>query len=144
MLGLACAEPVAKVQITTTTTGPAHAVNVSGLSRVTMRTVGRLAPNDSAWPRVLAVHVDQPGTPAIVGRYAVTNGGSIRFTPRFPFTAGVSYRVEVDTSALTATLDPIITHRFTLPGVPLHTIAASLDPRVRRSRIRRPASRQIT
>jgi hypothetical protein len=113
---LACGE-VPKVQITTTTTGPEHAVSVSGLSRVTMRTVGKLTPNDSAWPRVLSVHVDQRGTPAIIGRYAVTNGSGIRFTPRFPFTAGVSYRVEVDTSALTATSDPIVIHRFTLPAV---------------------------
>jgi len=135
ILSLACAEPAAKIKIAAVTTGPEHAVEVTGLSRVTMRTAGKLAPNDSAWPRVLAVYVDQPRAPAIIGRYAVTNGSGIRFTPRFPFTPGVSYRVEVDTSALTATSDPIVTHRFALPAtarprttrvVAIHPSAATL------------------
>ena len=115
ILSLACAEPAEKVTITAVTRGPEHAVEVSGFSRLTMRTVGRLAPNDSSWPRVVKVSVDQPRAPAIIGRYLPTRDG-VRFLPRFPFAAGVSYRVEVDTSALTATSDPMITYRFSIPA----------------------------
>ena len=114
---LACSEPTARVEITAQTTGPEHAVRVSGLARARRQALERLAPNDTTWGRILAVYVDQPGATPIIGRYAVSGDG-VRFMPRFPFTAGVSYRVEVDTGVVPATA-PRLTHRFALPAAVL-------------------------
>jgi len=65
---------------------------------------------------------DTASTPHVIGRY-VASGNRVRFEPRFPFAAGVSYRVEVDTAALapepepgTAPVAPL-TYRFALPTV---------------------------
>src|SRR5215207_8172467 len=98
---LACGESPARVEIAATTTGPEHAIRVSGLSRARRASLQRLAPNDSTWTRLLAVYVDQPGATPIIGRYALTDD-DVRFTPRFLFTAGASYRVELDTSSVGA------------------------------------------
>jgi len=102
-------------------------VEVRGLGRGAARRVQRLAPNDPTWSRVVAVYVergitDSASTPAVIGRYVVS-GDRIRFEPRFPFAAGVSYRVEVDTAALDrgpasgGTRAAPMTHRFALPAV---------------------------
>jgi hypothetical protein len=111
---LACSERAGRVEITATTTGPEHAIRVSGLAHARRPTLERLTPNDTTWSRVLSVYVDQPGATPIIGRYAVSDD-AVRFTPRFPFTAGVSYRVEVDTSAV-ASAAPRLTHHFSLPA----------------------------
>ncbi|HUQ80136.1 MAG TPA: hypothetical protein VM076_03300 [Gemmatimonadaceae bacterium] len=113
---LACAAPDARVSITTVTTGAEHAVNVSGVPGALRRSVAQLAPNDTIWPRVLGVYVDQPGATPIIGRYSVTRDG-IRFTPRFPLTAGTSYRVDVDTSAIAGKSSAPIVERFSIPAV---------------------------
>lgn len=104
-----------------------QAVEVRGLGRTAARRVQHLAPNDATWPRLVAVYVERSGadsasTPAVIGRYVVS-GDRVRFEPRFPFAAGVSYRVEVDTSALRREPEPGATraaplaHRFVLPTV---------------------------
>jgi len=104
-----------------------QAVEVRGLGRTAARRLQRLAPNDAVWPRLVAVYVERSGTdsastPAVIGRYVVS-GDRVRFEPRFPFAAGVSYRVEVDTSALRREPEPGATraaplaHRFVLPTV---------------------------
>ena len=93
------------------------------------RRVQHLAPNDATWPRLVTVYVERSGadsasTPAVIGRYVVS-GDRLRSEPRFPFAAGVSYRVEVDTSALRrgpdsgATRAAPLAHRFVLPTVTL-------------------------
>ena len=109
---------------------PAHApkwVEVRGLDRTAAQRLRHLAPDDSVWPRLVAVYVersatDTASTPAVIGRYVVS-GNRVRFEPRFPFAAGVSYRVEVDTPALRrgpepgATRATPLTYRFALPSV---------------------------
>jgi hypothetical protein len=104
-----------------------QSVEVRGLGRMTAHGLDHLPPNDSTWPRLVAVYVERSGadtasTPAVIGRYVVS-GDRVRFEPRFPFAAGVSYRVEVDTSALgrgaqrgAARAAPL-THRFSPPVV---------------------------
>ena len=127
-LVLGCAERSA-VEVTTVVTGPEHAVEVSGLPRAITRSLESRAPNDTAWPRRLAVYVEQPGATPIIGRYAIANG-RVRFVPRFPFTAGVSYRAEVDTSALARSAGEHITQRFTVPATvrPRTTRVAGIHP----------------
>jgi len=104
-----------------------QSVEVRGLGRTAARGLQRLAPDDSAWPRLVAVYVernaaDTTSTPPVIGRY-VASGDRVRFEPRFPFAAGVSYRVEVDTTALARGPDSVpvraapLTHRFALPAV---------------------------
>ena len=96
-----------------------QAVEVRGLDRATARRLERLAPNDSTWPRWVAVYVertatDTASTPPVVGRYAIS-GDRVRFEPRFPFADGVAYRVEVDTTGVRG--GGMLTSRFALPRV---------------------------
>ena len=104
-----------------------QSVEVRGIGRTAARGLQRLAPNDPTWPRLVAVYVDRgatdsASTPAVIGRY-IASGDRVRFEPRFPLAPGVSYRVEVDTSALIRRLEPgaarapPLTHRFALPAV---------------------------
>jgi hypothetical protein len=63
---------------------------------------------------------DTASTPAVIGRYVISEG-RVRFEPRFPFAAGVAYRVEVDTSALGdrepgGAQNALLTYRFALPA----------------------------
>ena len=100
-------------------------VEVRGLSRATATRLQRLAPDDSTWRRLVAVYVDRgaqdsTSTPAVIGRYGVSEG-RVRFEPRFRFTAGVAYRVEVDTSALGdrepgGAQNALLTYGFALPA----------------------------
>jgi hypothetical protein len=63
--------------------------------------------------------------PVVIGSYRV-DGAHLEFEPRFPFSAGTAYRVEVDTVALArlaadAPIDgepsaPFVTHQFTIPS----------------------------
>jgi hypothetical protein len=112
-----------------------HAVEVRGLPRSAVRRLERLAPDDSGWPAFVAVYVERPAsdsaapagvsrTPPVIGRYVVS-GNRVRFEPRFPFAAGVAYRVEVDTFALARrgasaagrTPRLALVQRFELPSV---------------------------
>jgi hypothetical protein len=113
-------------------TGRQHAVDVAGVGRAATRALARLAPNDSAWTRLFAVHVADTAastsrTPPVLGQYAVSTG-RVRFTPKFPFVPGVSYRIDVDTAALGRLADrsprpergqasPPLVHRFSIPAV---------------------------
>jgi hypothetical protein len=126
----------ARVAVEVMTRGDTSVVEVRGLDPAAARRLARLAPNDTAWPRLVAVYVEQPSgaatprepvaTPPVVGRYTAADD-RIRFEPRFPVVDGVAYRVEVDTAALAragrgpATRDeaaePLI-HRFARPSVP--------------------------
>jgi len=100
-------------------------VEVRGLSRATASRLQRLSPSDSAWQSLVAVYVDRgvadtASTPAVIGRYVISEG-RVRFEPRFPFAAGVAYRVEVDTSALGdrepgGAQNALLTYRFALPA----------------------------
>jgi hypothetical protein len=89
-----------------------HAIEVQGLS------APELAPNDTAWRRIVTVYVENSGTdsaqPAVIGRY-VADDDRVRFEPRFPFAEGVAYRVEVDTSTPSASAPKLI-HRFVIPS----------------------------
>jgi hypothetical protein len=94
-------------------------VEARGLDRATIRRLERLQPNDSTWSGVVAVYVDGDAsdsarTPPVLGRYSAS-GDRVRFEPRFPFAAGVAYRVEVDTTGSRG--GPVLTHRFELPSV---------------------------
>ena len=101
-------------------------VEVRGLSRESLRRLQQLAPNDSAWPSVFAVRVEQRDADTgrmqpVIGRYG-TWDGRVRFEPRFPFAEGVRYRVDVDTTAIARAAvqtgsTPQLTHRFALPSV---------------------------
>ena len=96
-----------------------QAVDVRGLDRATVRRLEQLEPNDSTWTRWVAVYVERPvkdtaSTPPVIGRYALSRD-RVRFEPRFPFAAGVAYRVEVDTTGRRG--GPLLTHRFALPWV---------------------------
>ncbi len=107
-----------------------QAVEVRGLDRAAVRRLARLAPNDSLWPALLAVYVerstvDSGATPPVIGHY-VALADRVRFEPRFPFAAGVAYRVEVDTTAISggasapashAVGRTPLTHRFAVPAV---------------------------
>ena len=96
-----------------------QAVEVRGIDRATLRRLKRLTPTDSTWSGVVAVYVDgnapdSTRTPPVLGRYSAS-GDRIRFEPRFPFAAGVAYRVEVDTTGGRGS--PVLTQRFELPSV---------------------------
>jgi len=103
-----------------------QAVEVRGLGRTAARRLQRLAADDSTWPTFVAVYVERGATdtasvPPVIGRY-VASGDRVRFEPRFPFAAGVAYRVDVDTAALggpepRAARSAPLTHRFALPSV---------------------------
>ena len=137
---VACAEPrnsrVGAVAVSAVTTGAQHSVEVAGVDPANLRSVERLAGNDSTWQRLVAVYVDGAAgrggdtastdtpSPPIIGRYRVSENG-IRFEPRFPFASGVAYRVEVDTARLASGdrrgppalgADRLV-HRFELPAV---------------------------
>jgi hypothetical protein len=63
--------------------------------------------------------------PVVIGRYSV-DARHLKFEPRFPFSPGTAYKVEIDTAALArlaadAALDaeptaPFVTHEFAVPA----------------------------
>jgi len=106
-------------------------VEVHGLDRSALSRLRLLAPNDSNWTRLVAVYVERgagdtassrapTSTPPVLGRYSVS-GDDVRFEPRFSFTEGVRYRVEVDSAALGDPARPasskLLLHRFAIPPV---------------------------
>jgi hypothetical protein len=120
------------------TLGQQHSVDVLNVPRAAARKLARLAPNDTTWPRVLAVRVERTPEdssvirsnrserlPVVIGRYSI-DGAHLRFEPRFPFSPGTAYKAEIDTAALArlaadAPLDaestaPSVIHYFTTPS----------------------------
>ena len=117
-------------------------VELTGLDDASLDAARAFAPNDSRWPSFFAVYVARDSAPAnaeptsddtppVIGRYVVSDD-AIRFEPRFPFTAGTSYRVDVDLEALAERRDrpsgrarsrtggevrPPLTHRFVVASV---------------------------
>lgn len=104
-----------------------HAVEIIGIRAATLRGVRTRAPSDSGWASAIRVVVDDGSggspTPPVIGRYSILRD-RIRFEPRFPFTTGVAYRVEVETQrldalaglALPAGGPARLTHRFSVPA----------------------------
>jgi hypothetical protein len=99
-------------------------VEASHIDRATLEGLTRLAPDDPRWTAALSVMVEpeaaaprdeprvvavaRPGRPdggdasalpPVIGRFEV-KGGRLRFIPRFPLAAGVSYLVRLDPVAL--------------------------------------------
>jgi hypothetical protein len=67
---------------------------VSGLPAAPLAALAtKLAPAD--WERVLALRVGGPEAPAMLGTY-VAEGDTLRFRPRFPIAAGLSFEVRFD------------------------------------------------
>ena len=139
------------------TIGQQHSVDVLNLPRSAARKLARLAPNDTTWPRILAVRVERSPEdsvvmrsnpherlPVVIGNYSV-DGAHLRFEPRFPFSAGTAYRAEVDTAALAAfgadsplaaePTAPFVTHYF--------TIASQTKPRTTRILGLHPSSGEL-
>jgi hypothetical protein len=82
---------------------PAY-VEVSGLDRETIQTLGRNAGSAEAWGRIFTVRVKssvRDDQPPVVGKYAI-QGRAVRFTPLFPLDPGREYDVTFDPSALMA------------------------------------------
>ena len=71
-------------------------VEVTGVSGDTLSALNRAALPQARWSTVLRVAVD-PQSPPVLGTYAI-EGGTIRFTPLFPFDPGRPYEVRFDPS----------------------------------------------
>jgi hypothetical protein len=120
------------------TLGEQPSVDVRNLPRGAARSLARLAPNDTIWPRILAVRVGRRPAdstlirsdrrerlPVVIGKYIV-DGRNLKFEPRFPFSAGTAYRAEIDTAALARLaagspvdaepVAPLVMHDFTIPS----------------------------
>ena len=130
VLTVACSGPSQPVSVGTVLSGPRHSVDVTGVTRTTTSELSRVAPDDTLWTHVFAVHVDRDPdggrTPPVLGRYTAS-AGRLEFAPRFPFVAGVAYRVDVDTAALGrlgrpaspgagGRTPPKLVHRFSIPA----------------------------
>jgi hypothetical protein len=108
-----------------------RAIEIRGLDRRLVRTIASFPPNDSRAAAAVAVVVESESIPAdrapkvavpvsdappakgsskrppVIGRYEA-DGATLRFVPRFPFTPGVGYRVDVDQQAFDSTLPPVV------------------------------------
>ena len=79
-------------------------VEVTGLSEAAIRSLSERKLTTEEWQNLLAVYVTpEPGREmtsriAVSGDYQV--GGKVRFTPRYPLKAGITYRVEWHPGAL--------------------------------------------
>jgi len=74
-------------------------VEVTGVSGDTLSALNRAALSPARWSAVLRVAVD-PQSPPVLGNYTIA-GGTIRFTPLFPFDPGRQYSVRFDPSTAT-------------------------------------------
>ncbi len=102
-------------------TGSEHfgTVVVIGLSKEALSTFNRLSPGHPQWVELFPIYTGKTNLegddqPAVLGRYAI-EGASIRFTPRFPFVAGLSYRSRFDGGVF----DELSGHRLGTPTVEL-------------------------
>ena len=88
---------------TDATSGNVNAVRLIGVqARVLASLVQANAPTDD-WQTKFAVYTGETvptdeATPAVIGRYSVDEGG-VRFVPRFPLDAGMTYSARVQTTA---------------------------------------------
>ena len=93
-------------------------VIVSGLGPKHIKTLREFAQRDGQWSHVLTVRVGSPradaDVPAVSGRYRMEDG-QIVYTPRYPFTKGLSYQVTFNPAA--AGIDSLekLTSLFRLP-----------------------------
>ena len=84
-------------------------IDVAGLPAEDLAHLEGAALTREAWQALLRVHV-APADPAaaelpsVLGDYAIA-GGTLRFTPRFPFAAGQRYEVVFDPSSLPSARD---------------------------------------
>jgi hypothetical protein len=91
-------EPVLRVK--TGTEGKPVAVEVAGLSEQQSASLRRLAEDDPQWTKLLGIYVASAAvaagnTTAVAGAYRI-DGDTLRFTPRFAFLPGTSYRAALD------------------------------------------------
>lgn len=100
-----------------TANGPQHATLViRGLSSDELRAARKLK-GENPLQELAAVTV-RGGTKDMLGKYEVTDS-ALQFTPAFPFDAGRSYNVLVDTRPLASTrADSLVTLSVALPAAP--------------------------
>jgi Bacterial Ig-like domain len=106
---------------------PSDGIELIGLRAAVLRGVRTRGPSDMEWASAMRVVVDDGSggsrPPEVIGRYSVLRD-RVRFQPRFPFAAGVTYRVEVEPRRLDALAgvastgsEPAwLTQRFSLPA----------------------------
>jgi hypothetical protein len=73
------------------------AIEVRGVSDAEVKALSPLSADADVWSKVLLVCIDKPERErvAMFGSYRAADG-AVRFTPRFPLTPGVTYRVVFD------------------------------------------------
>jgi hypothetical protein len=121
----AAAEPA--IELVRDAAGRPKAVAVVGLAREQLEQLAPLAPDDAGWPTRLAVRVaGGQDLPPMAGNYAI-DGQRLVFTPRFPFQAGVAYRVDCQLTDGGGQRVVKLVHAFSLPpptrGVPTRVTA---------------------
>jgi hypothetical protein len=94
-------------------------VDVLGLSKEALGELARLSPDAKKWSEVFQVFVDRgdkgrDGQLAMLGAYRVEKD-ALRFTPRFPFVAGVRYRAVFHPSALAGGKGKAVEMALSLP-----------------------------
>jgi hypothetical protein len=106
---------------------PADAVEIIGIRAAALRGVRTRGPTDAGWRSAIRVVVDDGSggspPPQVIGQYSVLRD-RVRFEPRFPFSAGVVYRVEVEPRrldtlaglAFTGNEPAKLTHQFSMPA----------------------------
>jgi hypothetical protein len=111
-------EAALRVALDTSQKALAARVIVTGLSGPELRALRTAAAgwtNDD-WAALVRVSVGGPESPAIVGRYAISDT-SVEFRPLFPFDPGRAYTVRVDPSILpTPRSDSIVMTVLSLPA----------------------------
>ncbi|HUE74276.1 MAG TPA: hypothetical protein VMP01_25570 [Pirellulaceae bacterium] len=99
--------------------GKLSAFEVAGLTKDEAATLAKLAADDAAWPRILAVYVageaPRGDIPPMLGTYSIRET-ALRFTPKYPLKAGLRYRITFQPAAIG---DP---HATEFPGDRLVTV----------------------
>ncbi len=100
-------------------------VAVTGLSEKELSKLGTMQLERSSWVELFAVHtsnskLERLDQPSVLGSYVI-EGGGIRFRPRFPFVAGMTYHGQFDGDAFDrlagvgTTKTPSVLLDFTMP-----------------------------
>lgn len=114
------------------------AIEVAGLAPEDLQSLSRTKRTPEQWQKLFAVYVDRNGgrakQPALLGSYRVIKD-ALRFEPRFPLAAGVSYRVEFHPAILPghtgSNAQPIVKvltrprHKPAAPAVVAHVYPSS-------------------
>lgn len=118
--------------------GPAStaAVVVLNLPPGTAEALRAASPADPRWAATLAVRVVDPdGTvppdrPAVVGKYRLDPGPTLRFTPRFPLDIRRRYRATFDPDGAPGGLPPVVGDRpaSRRPPAEAPTVVARIEP----------------